>query len=84
MAELNCQKNQQCKFGFIGYGSMGKMLINSFISSGKVNSKDIIVSTRTERKLDELKFVWVDINIASNNIEVVKRATITYISMIYN
>jgi len=74
MTQVNCQENQKYKVGFIGYGSMGKMLITSFISSGKVNPKDIIVSTRTKGKMYELKLAWDDISIASNNVEVAERA----------
>lgn len=35
------------KVGFIGYGSMGSMLVNSFIEYGALKPEDIIISTRT-------------------------------------
>ena len=54
------------KTGFIGYGSMGKMIINGFISSKTINPRDIIISTRSLDKLDELKNIHPEIEIASN------------------
>ncbi len=58
------------KIGFIGYGSMGSMLVNGFISAGKVDPSEIILSTRTKSKLDLVKTTWNGINIADDNTKV--------------
>lgn len=67
------------KAGFIGYGSMGSMLIHGFISSKKIKAKEVIVSTRTISRLDELKSRWKEINIAESNSEVAEKAKYIFI-----
>ncbi len=67
------------KAGFIGYGSMGSMLVNKFIEYGALKPEDIIVSTRTRSKLDELKTSWNGIHIADSNVEIVKKAKYIFI-----
>lgn len=62
------------KVGFIGYGSMGSMLVNSFISSGALTPDEIIVSTRTKSKLDILKNRWENIVTAADNTDAAKQA----------
>lgn len=57
------------KVGFIGYGSMGSMLLNGFISSGRLASAEVIVSTRTMEKLADIKAAWPGIVIAQSNAE---------------
>jgi pyrroline-5-carboxylate reductase len=67
------------KVGFIGYGSMGSMLVNSFISSGALTPGEIIVSTRTKSKLDLLKNQWGDIVIAGDNTEAARQAKYIFV-----
>jgi len=67
------------KIGIIGYGSMGSMLIDGFISSGKCIEEQIIVSTRTICKLNSLKQKWDKIEIARDNIEVAQKAKVIFI-----
>ncbi|MEZ0536635.1 NAD(P)-binding domain-containing protein [Caldicellulosiruptoraceae bacterium PP1] len=67
------------KIGIIGYGSMGSMLLNSFIASGGVKPCEVIVSTRTKDKLKSVSSKWDGINIAVDNIEVVKKAKCIFI-----
>ncbi|HEX3048637.1 MAG TPA: pyrroline-5-carboxylate reductase dimerization domain-containing protein [Bacillota bacterium] len=67
------------KVGFIGYGSMGSMLINEFISSGGLTPDEIIVSTRTKSKLETIKHQWNSIHIAQANIEVAQKAKYLFI-----
>ncbi|MDI6644736.1 MAG: pyrroline-5-carboxylate reductase dimerization domain-containing protein [Methanobacteriaceae archaeon] len=54
------------KIGFIGYGSIGEMIVNGFISSNKIKPSDMIVSTRKIDKLDELKIKYPEIEIVAN------------------
>lgn len=53
--------------GFIGYGSMGSMLIKGFIKSGVIAPEEIVVSTRTKSKLDDIRRYWPEIIIAESN-----------------
>ena len=55
------------KIGFIGYGSMGSMIIEGFLSSGVVKPDEIIVSNRTKNKLDNIKKEYPEIEITDNN-----------------
>ena len=56
-----------CKTGFIGYGSMGNMIIDGFLSSGVVKPDEIIISNRTKIKLNEIKWKYPQIEITDNN-----------------
>lgn len=67
------------KVGFIGYGSMGSMLIDAFIRSGKISPDEIIVSTRTKSKLAELKTRWNNIHITEDNNDIARYAKYIFI-----
>jgi len=56
------------KIGFIGYGSMGSMLIKGFLSSEVLEPEEIIISTRTKSKLKKIKEEYPEIEITDNNI----------------
>ncbi len=56
------------KIGFIGYGSMGKVILEGFLLSGILKPCEVIISNRTISKLDHLKNEYPDIEIADNNI----------------
>jgi pyrroline-5-carboxylate reductase len=49
--------------GFIGFGSMGSMLIKGFIKSGQVRQEQIIVTRKDKGRLDEIKNTWPKISI---------------------
>jgi pyrroline-5-carboxylate reductase len=55
------------KIGFIGYGSMGKVILDGFLLSGIIKPYEVIISTRTGSKLDHLKKEYPEIEIAKNN-----------------
>jgi pyrroline-5-carboxylate reductase len=55
------------KIGFIGYGSMGSMIIEGFLSSEVLKPDEIIISTRTKSKLDKIKEEYSEIEITDNN-----------------
>ena len=55
------------KIGFIGYGSMGNMIINGLLSTNALNPDQILISNRTKSKLDSLKKEYPQIEIAENN-----------------
>lgn len=55
------------KIGFIGYGNMGKVIINGFLFSGALKPEEVILSTRTTHKLSNLHEKYPEIEIARNN-----------------
>lgn len=67
------------KIGFIGYGSMGSMLLNGFISSGQIQQHEMIVSTKTKSKLEAIHTTFPHLHIAQNNMEVAKEAKYIFI-----
>lgn len=67
------------KLGFIGYGSMGSMMVQGFIRSGAVRPEEIIISTRTRSKLDKIKSDFTELNIAESNSDVAIRAKYVFI-----
>jgi pyrroline-5-carboxylate reductase len=62
------------RVGFIGYGSMGSMVLQGFIKSGVLAPEEIIVSTRTKSKLIDIKKHWAGVTIADDNSEVARKA----------
>lgn len=54
------------KTGFIGYGSMGSMIIRGVLSSKVLAPNEMIVSTRTESRLKDLKKLYPEIEITDN------------------
>ena len=56
------------KIGFVGYGSMGSMIIEDFLSSKILKPDEIIISNRTKNKLDAIKKEYPEIEITDNNV----------------
>lgn len=67
------------KVGFIGYGSMGSMMVHGFIRSGAISPEEMIISTRTKSKLDKIKSDFSNLNIAESNSDVAIRAKYVFI-----
>ncbi|GHV37567.1 pyrroline-5-carboxylate reductase 3 [Spirochaetia bacterium] len=65
--------------GIIGYGSMGKMLLDKFIESKTIQESSIFISNRTFEKIIDLNKTYSKLNICKNNIDVVKNAKILFI-----
>lgn len=55
------------KIGFIGFGSMGSMILNGFLDSGSINVSEVVVSNRTLSKLKELEEKYPEIEISEKN-----------------
>lgn len=55
------------KIGFIGYGSMGSMIIDDLLKSKILKPNEIIISNRTLNKLEEIKKKYPDIEITGDN-----------------
>ncbi len=60
--------------GFIGFGSMGSMLVKGFIDSGAVCEDQFIVTRKDIARLNEISAVWPKISVTADVAEVVKRA----------
>lgn len=67
------------RLGFIGYGSMGRMLISSFIRSGAVKSENIIITRKDKSRLGEIKDEWHGIKTAQGAEEVVGESQYVFI-----
>ena len=65
------------RIGFIGYGSMGSMLVKGLIGSGQVRQEQIIVTRKDKSRLDEIKKTWPEINVARNG-PIPQKTRITY------
>lgn len=67
------------KVGFIGTGSMGGLLIDSFLRSGALYPQHISASNRSPLKLAQLAARHPGVQVASSNIEVAKDAHIIFL-----
>jgi pyrroline-5-carboxylate reductase len=79
MKQESCSADFLCKIGFIGYGSMGSMLLKNFITVCRVHPADIIISTRTRSKLDIVKSTWDGIHIAQDNCDAAQKARYVFL-----
>jgi pyrroline-5-carboxylate reductase len=66
------------KIGFIGYGSMGSMLLNGFLSAGVLKAPEVVVATRTVNRLNGLKDRW-EVEIADDNKKLVEQCKYVFI-----
>lgn len=67
------------KIGFIGYGNMGKVIINGFILSGALKPEEIILSTRTKDKLSNLEKEYPKIEIAEDNCTTASKSNLLFL-----
>lgn len=67
------------RVGFIGTGSMGSILIESFIQSEALMPEQIIASNRTFSKVQHLALQYPGIQAASTNIETAQAAKLLFL-----
>jgi pyrroline-5-carboxylate reductase len=67
------------RVGFIGYGSMGSMLVDGLISSNRLDQEEVVVFTQTPQKLMALKERYPKIGVAGNNVEAVEKSDVVVI-----
>ncbi|MDR3560629.1 MAG: NAD(P)-binding domain-containing protein [Negativicutes bacterium] len=67
------------KVGFIGYGSMGSMLVDGLIDSNRLGQDQIIVYTPSPQKLIALKERYPNIGIASSSMEAAAKSDVVVI-----
>ncbi len=65
--------------GFIGYGSMGSMLLTGFLESKIIQPEQVVISTRTRSKLEKVQYQWPGLRIISDNSSVVDAAELIFI-----
>lgn len=65
--------------GFIGYGKMGSVLLNSLLTSGAAKEIEIYVITRTIQKLNTLKTQYPSITIVDNIRQIVEKCKTIFI-----
>lgn len=67
------------KFGFIGAGSMGSLLVEAFIRAGAMRPEDIAVSSRTRAKAEALAQRYAGLCVAPSNADVAKQADLLFL-----
>jgi pyrroline-5-carboxylate reductase len=67
------------KISIIGYGSMGKMILDKFIETKTVEQAELFVSNRTYSKIMDLNKLYPQLNIYGNNIDAVRDADMVFI-----
>ena len=53
------------RFGFVGYGNMGSMLLNGFLEHGALTDDEVIVTNRTMGKMDALKEAHPEVKVVA-------------------
>lgn len=69
------------ELGVIGYGSMGSMLLNGFLKAGVLSEDQVIVSTRTRSKLNDVKKRLPGITIADDNVAVARQSKVLLLAV---
>ncbi len=59
--------------GIIGYGHMGSMLVDGFLSSGLLGIDEVVVTSRSRESRDACAAAWPGISIAGANTELARR-----------
>ncbi|MDR6225108.1 late competence protein ComER [Desmospora profundinema] len=65
--------------GFIGTGSMGRTLIQSFIHADKLAPEEIVVHNRTRNKAEELARNYPGLRVAADNRELVRQSSLFFL-----
>lgn len=69
------------KIGFIGYGHMGSVLLNSLLSAHAIEPQHIILTTRTRQNLNAIQATYPTIEIANDNREVAKKSRLVFLGV---
>ncbi|MFD2926033.1 late competence protein ComER [Halobacillus naozhouensis] len=67
------------RYGIIGTGNMGSMLINAFISSGAVDANDVTIYNRTRKKAEWIQNQFKEITVANSVKDVVRESEVVFI-----
>jgi pyrroline-5-carboxylate reductase len=52
--------------GFIGYGNMGRMLVNGFLGTGALAPRQVVLTNRTLTRLEHIEQKWPGITVAAD------------------
>ncbi len=66
------------KIGFIGYGNMVRVILDGFLLSGVLKPYEVVLSTRTRSKLNDLKETYPEIEIAYDNSSIVLKSNLLF------
>jgi len=69
------------KVGFIGTGSIGSILIESFIESNRILPENILITNRTKKKALAIKERFENITVIDTNQEVAKEADLLFLAI---
>ena len=67
------------KFGFIGTGSMGSLLVEAFVKAGAMLPEDITVSSRTRSRAESLSLRHPGLRLADSNAEAARQADLLFL-----
>ena len=67
------------QIGIIGYGNMGKVILDGFLNSNALKQDEVVVSTRTISKLDELKQNYPELDVVSSNMITASKSDILFL-----
>jgi len=67
--------------GVIGYGQMGSMLVNGFLTSGVLQIDEVVVSSKSRKSLEACAAAWPGIGIAATNAELARRCRTVIIAV---
>ncbi len=67
------------QIGFIGFGSMGSMLVKGLIQYGQIEQNQIIITRKNKDKLKEIKDRWPEALIAQDATEVVMNSEMIFL-----
>jgi pyrroline-5-carboxylate reductase len=65
--------------GFIGYGSMGKMILAKYLQQDTAIQKDIYLSNRTFSKIEKLNISYRELHLCLNNQETAKNSDLLFV-----
>jgi len=67
------------KIGIIGYGSMGRMLLEKFIGTKTVEQSNLYVSNRTHEKIARLNNIYPEVHVCNDNISAAQNADMLFV-----
>jgi pyrroline-5-carboxylate reductase len=67
------------KVGFIGYGSMGSMLVNGFLASGVLSPEQTVISNRNITKIEIVNRAWKGVTLTTDNLQAARETDLLFI-----
>jgi competence protein ComER len=67
------------RVGFIGTGSMGRIMIEAFIQSGALNPEQITITNRTIAKAEQLAMIYPGLQLSHSSVDVLLQSDILFV-----